>query len=92
YPVGSNYGAYSNPVFDQLAGQEVSTVDPTQRAAIFQHMRRILHDDVAALWLYSPDNLGAVSTRVHNYEPGPYNQDTWNAWEWWVPVPAAGKR
>lgn len=90
YPAGSNYGAYSNPVFDQLAGQEVSTVDPTQRAAIFHHMQRILHDDVAALWLYSPDNLGAVSTRVHNYEPGPYNQDTWNAWEWWVTPPVAG--
>jgi len=93
YPAGSNYGAYDSPAFDQLAGQEVSTVDPIQRTTIFQRMRQILHDDAAALWLYSPDNLGAVSTRVHNYEPGPYNQDTWNAWQWWVTPPVAtGKR
>jgi peptide/nickel transport system substrate-binding protein len=87
YPFGTNYGKYSNPQFDQLAGQEVTAVDPIQRFAIFQHMQQILHDDVAALWLYSPDDLAAASARVHNYMPAPYSLDTWNAWEWWVDAP-----
>ncbi|MGH2387890.1 MAG: peptide ABC transporter substrate-binding protein [Chloroflexota bacterium] len=86
-PAGSNYGAYSNATFDQLAGQEVTTVDPAARAVIFHRMQKLLHDDVAALWLYSPDNLGAANTRLHNYLPAPFSQDTWNSWEWWVTPP-----
>ncbi len=90
-PAGSNFGAYSNATFDQLAGQEVTTVDPVRRAAIFQRIEKLLHDDVAALWLYSPDNLGAANTRVNNYLPAPFSQDTWNAWEWWVTPAKATK-
>jgi peptide/nickel transport system substrate-binding protein len=86
-PAGSNFGAYSNVTFDQLAGQEVTTVDPANRAALFQRAEQLLHDDVAALWLYSPDNLGAANTRVNNYLPAPFSGDTWNAWAWWVTPP-----
>ncbi len=87
YPYGTNYGGYSSPEFDRLAGQEVTTVDPTQRMAIFQRIQKLLHDDVAALWLYSPYDLAAASTRVHNYMPAPYSLDTWNSWQWWVDAP-----
>jgi ABC-type transport system substrate-binding protein len=88
YPLGTNYGGYSNPTFDRLAGQEVTTVDPAQRAGIFARMQKLLHDDVAALWLYSPYDLAAASNRVHNYMPAPYSLDTWNCWQWWVDPPA----
>jgi peptide/nickel transport system substrate-binding protein len=88
YPLGTNYGGYSNPEFDRLAGQEVTIVDPVRRAAIFSHMQQLLHVDVPALWLYSPYDLAAVSNRVHNYMPAPYSLDTWNSWEWWVAPPA----
>jgi peptide/nickel transport system substrate-binding protein len=55
-------------------------------------MERILHDDVPMLWLYSPDDLAAASTRVHNYDPSPFSMDTWNAWEWWLsPAPRAAR-
>jgi peptide/nickel transport system substrate-binding protein len=83
-PQGTNYGAYSNPAFDRLAAQELLTADVMKRAATFQRMQQILHDDVPVLWLYSPDDLAAASTRVHNYQPSPFSMDTWNAWEWWV--------
>ena len=56
-PEGTNYGAYSNPEFDRLAGLELLTPDPVRRAALFFRMQQILHDDVPAIWLYSPDDL-----------------------------------
>jgi peptide/nickel transport system substrate-binding protein len=89
-PEGNNYGAYSNPEFDRLAGEELATVDPAQRIAIFHRMQQILHDELPALWLYSPYDLAAAGTRVHNYSPGPYSLDTWNAWQWWVSASKQG--
>lgn len=88
YPAGANYGAYHNPTFDRLAAQEIVTVDPGRRAAIFAQMQQLLHADAPALWLYSPDDLAIAATGVHNYRPSPFSQDTWNAWEWFVSRPA----
>jgi peptide/nickel transport system substrate-binding protein len=90
-PFGTNYGAYSSTAFDQLAAQEVTAVDATRRAALFHQMQQVLHDDVPALWLYSPDNLAAVSSHVHNYMPAPYSLDTWNCWQWWIDAGAGAK-
>ena len=83
-PAGYNYCGYSNPEFDRLAGLEVSTVDPIQRLGIFHRLQQILHNDLPALWLYSPKNLAAANKRVHNYHPSPYSLETWNAWQWYV--------
>ncbi len=91
YPYGTNYGGYSNQEFDRLAVQEMTTVDPARRAALFHQAQKLLHDDVPALWLYSPDNLAAISNRVHNYSPAPFSLDTWNCWQWWI-APAAASR
>jgi peptide/nickel transport system substrate-binding protein len=88
YPLGVNYGAYSNPAFDRLAGQELTTVDPVRRADVFHQMQQLLHDDAPDIWLYSPYDLAVASTRVHNYQPGPFSQDTWNAWQWFISKPA----
>ncbi|MDB5074666.1 MAG: peptide transporter substrate-binding protein, partial [Chloroflexi bacterium] len=88
YPFGTNYGGYSNPAFDRLAGQEVTMVDPARRAGIISQMQQLLRDDAPAVWLYSPYDLAAASTRVHNYTPAPYSLDTWNSWQWWVDSPA----
>lgn len=87
-PQGANYGRYRNPAFDALAAQELSTPDPEQRSAIFRRMQRLLHDDAPDIWLYSPYDIAAVSTRLHNYRPSPFSQDTWNAGEWWLTPPA----
>jgi peptide/nickel transport system substrate-binding protein len=94
YPLGANYGAYRNPVFDRLAEQELVTVDPAQRAAICAQIQQLLHADVPAIWLYSPDDLAMAATYVYNYRPSPYSQDTWNAWQWFIskPRPAAAHR
>ncbi len=88
YPYGTNYGAYSNPEFDRVAAEEVMAVDPARRASLFHQAQQLLHDDVPALWLYSPDNLAAVSVHVHNYTPAPFSLDTWNCWEWWIDTAA----
>ena len=77
------------PLFDQLAVEEMTTVDPARREALFRQVQQLLHDDVPALWLYSPDNLAAVSIHVHNYSPAPFSLDTWNCWQWWID-PATG--
>jgi peptide/nickel transport system substrate-binding protein len=84
YPYGTNYGAYSSPSFDRLATAQMAAVDPARRARLFGQMQQVLRDDVAALWLYSPYDLAAASTRVHNFQPAPYSLDTWNCWQWWV--------
>jgi peptide/nickel transport system substrate-binding protein len=84
YPRGSNYGSFSDPEFDRLAGAELTTVDPRKRQAIFFSIQKRLHDDAPVVWLYSPYDLAAASGRAHNYSPAPFGLDTWNAWEWWV--------
>jgi peptide/nickel transport system substrate-binding protein len=91
YPLGLNYGDYKNPVFDHLAGEELTTVDPAKRTALFWQMQQVLHTTVPAIWLYSPNDLAIAGTNVQNYQPSPFSQDTWNAWEWSISTPAAAK-
>jgi peptide/nickel transport system substrate-binding protein len=91
YPLGLNYGDYSNPSYDRLANQELTTVDPVKRTAIFWQMQQLLHQDVPAIWLYSPNDLAIAGDNVHNYQPGPFSEDTWNAWEWFLTKAAPAK-
>ena len=88
YPYGTNYGAYSNAPFDQLP-QRKSLRSIRSGEPLFHQMQQLLHYDVPALWLYSPDDLAAASARVHGYAPAPYSLDTWNSWQWWVDPPVA---
>lgn len=91
YPAGANYGGYHNPAFDRLAAQELVTVDPAQRAALFAQMQLLLHADVPDIWLYSPYDLAIKASDVYNYAPSPFSQDTWNAWQWFISKPTPRK-
>jgi peptide/nickel transport system substrate-binding protein len=66
-----NFSCYSNPKVDELIEAGASEPDPEKRAKIYSEMQSLIHADAPAVWLYVPQEIEAVSTRVHNWEPSP---------------------
>jgi peptide/nickel transport system substrate-binding protein len=57
----ANGAAYSNPRVDQLFAQAASTVDRTQRAAIYAEIQEILVQEVPYWWLTESDQVRAIA-------------------------------
>ncbi len=81
---GSNYGGYSNPVFDANVDSVLTSFDPAiTRRALGRVMRTIL-DDAPAVWLVEDRASAGIHTRI---EPGPLPATGW--WhglpEWHIP-------
>jgi peptide/nickel transport system substrate-binding protein len=66
-----NFSCYSNPRVDELIEAGASEPDPEKRAQNYSEMQSLIHADAPAVWLYVPQEIEAVSTRVHNWEPSP---------------------
>lgn len=82
---GGNFDGYSNPVADQLMNQGLSTTDTGQRKAIYQKLQLILANDVPDIWLYWQQVLSVATSKLHNYDPNPFNYYTaWNAKDWYL--------
>lgn len=78
---GQNYGWFCDPKVDQLLSQEESLTDPAQRKPIFWKISQRLHDDAAAVFMYSPEEID-VSRGITGYQPNVWNVDTWNTVDW----------
>lgn len=66
--VPNNYGAYSNPEFDQLMKQAATTLDMTERAHVMEHAEQVMLDDFAALPIYYYVSRNLVSTKLKGWE------------------------
>jgi peptide/nickel transport system substrate-binding protein len=66
-----NFACYSNPKVDELIEAGASEPDPDKRGTIYAEMQSLIHEDAPAVWLYVPQEIEAVSARVHNWEPSP---------------------
>jgi len=66
-----NFACYSNPKVDELIEAGASEPDPDQRRRIYAEVQSLIHEDAPSIWLYVPQEIEAVSARVHNWEPSP---------------------
>ena len=62
--IGANFSRYTNPSFDALVDSAVRTFRPAERRALFSRAWQVVIDDAAAIWMYEPRNVAAVSNRV----------------------------
>jgi peptide/nickel transport system substrate-binding protein len=58
---GFNDWCYSNPEVDQLLEQGRKESDPAKRKVIYDRFQEIMAEDVAAIWLYHPNSLSAIT-------------------------------
>ncbi len=82
---GDNYGAYSNPVFDQMFERYMSTLPATQRQELHADMLKLLAEDVPFIpLLYGPNNSMAYRAGLRGPTSLPPAQlaATWNIYAW----------
>ncbi|MCL6453868.1 MAG: peptide ABC transporter substrate-binding protein [Alicyclobacillus sp.] len=77
----SDYGAFNNAQVNQLMQQVAVTTDQSKRQQLMQQVEQILHDQVPALWYFSPDEID-TSIGISGYQPNPWSVDTWNVYDW----------
>ena len=82
---GGNFDGYSNPAADALMAQGLATTDLAQRKVVYQKLQLILANDVPDIWLYWQNVLTVATSKLHNYDPNPFDYATaWNAKDWYL--------
>jgi peptide/nickel transport system substrate-binding protein len=80
-PVGGNWSYYCNEELDALLIGQATTVDITERIAIFGEIQNILMEDMVWLGVWQDNDLWTVSNRLGNVRisgADPF----WNIAEW----------
>lgn len=84
-PNGGNLPRYCNERVDALMEQANGTLDRDERMKLYQQAAKIENDEVAYLWLFSPDAIWATSSRLKGVKAtGDFTGIFWNAAEWTV--------
>ena len=76
-----NYGLYSNKQADALITKASQQLNQADAKALIWQEQKILHQDLPALWYYTPDEIDA-SFNMTGYQPNPWVADTWNCEDW----------
>jgi peptide/nickel transport system substrate-binding protein len=79
-----NHISYSNPEVDRLLEAGRTTCTREERVKYYHRLQEILAEDLPLLFLYFPDVLPVVSSRVQGIDPGP-NGIRWHQDRWFVP-------
>ncbi|MEK7337959.1 MAG: peptide-binding protein [candidate division NC10 bacterium] len=79
-----NHISYGNPEVDRLLESGRRTFNQERRKAIYREFQRVLAEDQPVVFLYVPDALTAVSSRIQGIEPAPAGL-AWNFIRWYVP-------
>ena len=66
---GLNYMKYSNPRVDDLLNQGIYEPDPEKRKVIYSELQKIWHEDSPIIYLYSDNDVSAISKEVIYGEP-----------------------
>jgi ABC-type transport system substrate-binding protein len=72
--VVSNQGflsRYDNPNAQPLIDQGATEADPERRSAIYRQLGRVLHDEPAAIYLYSLTSFYGLAAGVPTWTPRP---------------------
>ena len=83
-PDGLNHIQYANPEVDALLDAGRSSCVQRDRVQYYHRLQEILAHDQPIIFLYFPDALPVVSSRVRGIEPAPAGI-SYNFTEWFVP-------
>jgi peptide/nickel transport system substrate-binding protein len=68
---GERYAYYSNPEYDALVRAAEATMDPAERLDLYRQISELAYDDPPYAFLFAPDDLYGVSSRVSGWQPRP---------------------
>jgi peptide/nickel transport system substrate-binding protein len=82
---GTNFGSYSNPVFDSQLDSALAARDPVTARTRFTRAYGIINADAPAVWLYEPKTVIGIHRRVRTtpMRPGAWWFDLAS---WWIPA------
>jgi peptide/nickel transport system substrate-binding protein len=80
-----NHISYKNPKVDELLEAGRRTFDEAKRKEIYWEFQDIMAEEQPLVFLYVPDNLPVVSSRVRGIEPAPAGI-SYNFIKWYVPA------
>jgi len=83
-PEQLNSISYANPEVDALLEKGRATCHQSERVAVYHRIQEILAEDQPYVFLYYPDSLWAVASRVRGIKPAPAGID-YNFIDWFVP-------
>jgi peptide/nickel transport system substrate-binding protein len=81
-----NHISYKNPKVDELLEAGRRTFSEEKRRAIYGALQELLAEEQPIVFLYVPDALPVVSSRVRGIEPAPAGI-SYNFIKWYVPAP-----
>jgi peptide/nickel transport system substrate-binding protein len=79
-----NHISYANPEVDRLLEKGRASCDRKERLPAYRRLQEVLAEDQPVVFLYFPDALPVVSSRVHGIVPGASGIG-YNFPEWYVP-------
>ncbi len=80
-PTGGNFQFYCNKEVDELIRKQDTTVEPTERRAIFDRIQQIMYDETVIVPMWNDPDLWSVNKRLTNVRIGGWSP-FWNAHEW----------
>lgn len=82
---GSNYVGFKNAEADKIIEDARVSFDPEERVRLFNRFHEIIHEEQPYTFLYAPESLWAISTRVYNAVSYPL-VPLQPRMEWFIPV------
>jgi ABC-type transport system substrate-binding protein len=82
---GSNYSSYSNPYADSLMMEYRREFDESKRIELMKKIQRVLYDDQAYTFLWTPKAKYVYADRFKNVRWYPTPPTAYHTPEWWVP-------
>lgn len=79
-----NFISFKNPEVDELLEKGRRTFDQEKRKAIYFRLQEILAEEQPYTFLYVPEALPIVHSRVYGIEPSPLGI-SYNLYRWYVP-------
>lgn len=79
-----NFISFKNSEIDELLEQGRRTFDQEKRKAIYFRLQEVLAEEQPYTFLYVPEALPIVHSRVHGIEPSPLGI-SYNFYRWYVP-------
>ncbi len=83
-PGGLNFIGYHNEEVDRLILSARETFDQEKRKAAYYRFQEIIHEEQPYNFLYVPDALPVVASRIHGIDPAPAGIG-YNLIKWFVP-------
>ena len=80
-----NHISYKNPRVDELLEAGRRTFEEARRKAIYGELQEIMAEEQPVVFLYVPETLPVVSSRVRGIEPAPAGI-SYNFIKWYVPA------